>query len=216
VYWQSPGRSASRRFDLARGSFPPRSTRVSLNASLWSVGQDGSELDEAQIREFLTTEYPRLVGAVALIAGSRALAEDAVQEAVARAWERSERGERIESLGSWVMTVAINLSRSAWRRRRVERRAHERLGERAAAPADPGVSAPELVDLRRAMGELPRRQREVVVLHYYLDLPVATIGAALGVDVGTVKTSLFRARRSLAAALGVADADAVEGEPERA
>jgi RNA polymerase sigma-70 factor (ECF subfamily) len=199
-----------------QGSFPPRSTRDSLNASLRGVGRDGSQLDERQIREFLATEYPRLVGAVALLAGSRALAEDSVQEALVRAWERSERGERIESLGSWVMTVAINLSRSAWRRRRVERRARAKLGERMAAPMDPGTSAPELVDLRRAVDALPRRQREVVVLHYYLDLPVATIGVALGVDVGTVKTSLFRARRSLAAALGVADAEHEEEEPDRA
>jgi RNA polymerase sigma-70 factor (ECF subfamily) len=174
------------------------------------VGRDGPQLDEERIREFVATEYPRLVGAVALVAGSRALAEDAVQEALARAWERTDRGERIESLGSWVMTVAINLSRSAWRRRRVERRARERVGERAAPPVDPGASTPELVDLRRAIEALPRRQREAVVLHYYLDLPVASIGAALGVDVGTVKTSLFRARRSLASALGVSHQEEVE------
>jgi RNA polymerase sigma-70 factor (ECF subfamily) len=178
---------------------------------LRSVGRNGPQLDEAQIREFLATEYPRLVGAVALIAGSRWLAEDAVQEALARAWERSDRGERIESIGSWVMAVAVNLSRSAWRRRRVERRARERLAGGAAAAADPGASSPELVDLRRALEALPRRQRESVVLHYYLDLPVAEIGTVLGVDEGTVKTSLYRARRSLAAALG-----ASEEEPDRA
>jgi RNA polymerase sigma-70 factor (ECF subfamily) len=59
---------------------------------------------------------------------------------------------------------------------------------------------------------LPRGQREVVVLHYYTDLPVATIGAVLGVDEGTVKTSLFRARKALAAALHVADAEIEEPE----
>ena len=59
-------------------------------------------LDEGTIREFLVATYPRLVAAVALISGSRAAAEDAVQEALARAWERSERGEQIESLPAWV------------------------------------------------------------------------------------------------------------------
>jgi RNA polymerase sigma-70 factor (ECF subfamily) len=154
-----------------------------------------------------------LVGAVALIAGSRAPAEDAVQEALARAWERTERGERIDSLGAWVMTVAINLTRSAWRRRRVERRAGKQLAERTARPVDPAAVSSELVDLRRAIDSLSVRQREVVVLHYYLDLPVAAIGAALEVDVGTVKTTLFRARRALAATLGVED---FEEEPDRA
>jgi len=176
------------------------------------VGEDGCELDETQIREFLATEYPRLVGALALIAGSRAVAEDAVQEAVARAWERSDRGERINVLASWVMTVAINLTRSAGRRRRVERAARASLAQRASLPRDPGASSPELVDLRRAVDALPRGQREVVVLHYYADLPVATIGSVLGVDEGTVKTSLFRARKALATTLRVADTEIEEPE----
>ena len=51
------------------------------------------------------------MAAVSLACGSRAAAEDAVQEALARAWERSERGEHIESLRAWVMKVAINLVR---------------------------------------------------------------------------------------------------------
>lgn len=48
--------------------------------------------DEIAIREFLYTGYPRLVAAAALASGSRPAAEDAVQEALLRAWERSEKG----------------------------------------------------------------------------------------------------------------------------
>ncbi|TMK96344.1 MAG: SigE family RNA polymerase sigma factor, partial [Actinobacteria bacterium] len=66
-------------------------------------------MDEQTIRGFLATDYPRLVAAVSLACGSRAAAEDAVQEALARAWER---GEHIEALRAWVMKVAINLVRS--------------------------------------------------------------------------------------------------------
>ena len=89
-------------------------------------------LSEADIREFLDTAYPRLVTAVALVSGSRAAAEDAVQEALARAWERSERGEAIESLPAWVTRVAMNLSKSRLRRRvpngeRASGRFHARL-----------------------------------------------------------------------------------------
>jgi endonuclease YncB( thermonuclease family) len=54
-------------------------------------------LDDETIREFLETTYPRLVAAVALVAGSRDAAEDAVQEALARAWERAGT-EQIRSL----------------------------------------------------------------------------------------------------------------------
>src|SRR5213594_2754877 len=92
----------------------------------------GRDLDELTIRAFLATEYPRLVAGVALACGSRAAAEDAVQEAVARAWERSERGEQIESLRAWVMKVSINLVRSGFRRMLAERRARERMAARRA------------------------------------------------------------------------------------
>ena len=58
------------------------------------------------------------------------------------------------------------------------------------------------VDVERALGTLPRREREVTVLRYYLDLDVAAIATTLRVSDGTVKTLLHRARRHLAAALG--------------
>jgi RNA polymerase sigma-70 factor (ECF subfamily) len=53
-----------------------------------------------------------------------------------------------------------------------------------------------------ALAGLPRRQREVTVLRYYLGMNVAETASALGVGEGTVKTSLHRARIALAAALG--------------
>jgi RNA polymerase sigma-70 factor (ECF subfamily) len=86
-------------------------------------------VDETEIRLFLRDTYPRLLGAIALVTGDLAAAEDAVQEAIVRAWERSERGERIDALDRWVAAVAMNLSRSRLRRLRVERLAdfEERL-----------------------------------------------------------------------------------------
>ena len=71
-------------------------------ARLWVGDGRGPQLDESTIREFLATDYPRVVAGVALACGSYPAAEDAVQEAVARAWERSGRGERIESPKAWV------------------------------------------------------------------------------------------------------------------
>ncbi len=163
---------------------------------------EGSYLDEPAIREFLATEYPRLVAAVALISGSRAIAEDAVQEALARAWERSEHGERIESLRAWVMTVAINLVRSGFRRLMAERRARHRI-EAERLIRDLGHrGSEELVDLRRALSRLPRRQREATVLRYYLDLDVAEVARVMGMAEGTAKTTLHRARLALARSLG--------------
>ncbi len=151
-------------------------------------------MDEADIRLFLRDGYARLVGAVALVTGDLATAEDAVQEAVVRAWERSDRGEQIVALDRWVAAVALNLSRSGLRRLRVERLARPKLIE-AATIDSPSEDA---VDVRLALASLPRRQRETAVLRYYLDLSTEEIAEAMGTSEGTVKSQLFKARAHLA------------------
>ncbi|HJS26872.1 MAG TPA: sigma-70 family RNA polymerase sigma factor [Actinomycetota bacterium] len=159
-------------------------------------------VDEVAIREFLHTAYPRLVAAIALSCGSRPAAEDAVQEALLRAWERSEEGEEIDSLNAWVTTVAMNLARSGLRRLRSERRAKARL-----SGPSPARDADRAIDVERALATLPRRQREAVVLRYYLQFDTREVGRALGIDEGTVKSTLSRARAALARELGVTEAE---------
>ena len=156
-------------------------------------------VDEIALQEFLHTAYPRLVAAVALVCGSRPAAEDAVQDALLRAWQRSERGEEIESLNAWVTTVALNQARSGLRRVLAERRARSRLGH------DVSVATPsgERIDVERALTALPRRQREAVVLRYYLQFDTREVAAALSVNEGTVKSTLFRARATLAELLDI-------------
>jgi RNA polymerase sigma-70 factor (ECF subfamily) len=154
-------------------------------------------LDEVTIRQFLHNAYPKLVAGVAVVAGSRPVAEDSVQEALARAWERSERGEEIRNLEAWVTTVAMNLARSGLRRLRSERAMRERLGDR-----EPTAAPETRVDVVRALSALTRRQREATVLRYYLGYDVKEIAEILGVREGTAKTTLHRARQALALRLG--------------
>ncbi|MGZ8582242.1 MAG: RNA polymerase sigma factor [Actinomycetota bacterium] len=165
-------------------------------------------LDDTTIRELLRADYARLVNAVALVSGSFAAAEDAVQEAIVRAWTSREP---IGSPASWVAVVAMNLSRSTWRRTLAERRARERerLG---VAPTEDARAVDERVDVARALGALPRRQREVAVLRYFLQLSTQETATALGVSTGTVKNSLAKARASLAVALR--EIDDVEVTPD--
>ena len=154
-----------------------------------------------------------MVGAVALVSGSRPAAEDAVQEGLLRAWSRSERGESIDSLASWVVTVALNLSRSGVRRAVAERRARSKV----AALDEPTTSGPsgDATDVQRALAALPRRQREVAVLRLMLEMDTAETAATLGITEGTVKSTLSRAREALADALGTDDREEVSdrGEP---
>jgi RNA polymerase sigma-70 factor (ECF subfamily) len=154
--------------------------------------EEGALLDDGDIREFLRTTYPQIVGAVAVATGDRAAAEDAVQEAVLRAWQRSERGEQIDRLDAWVATVALNLSRSRFRRLGAERRARSKL------PAPSPDAVDDRLDVSRAVVRLPRRQRQAVVLRYLLGHTTAEIARAMGTSEGTVKSQLSKARARLA------------------
>jgi RNA polymerase sigma-70 factor (ECF subfamily) len=158
-------------------------------------------VDDVELRDFLREHYARLVGAVALVTGDLASAEDAVQEAIVRAWERSDRGEEIVALARWVATVAMNVSRSRFRRLRLERLARPRLADQRTAE---GPTSDRL-DVVRALAALPRRQREVTVLRYYLDLTTAEIADQMRTSEGTVKSQLSKARAHLADALALSD-----------
>jgi RNA polymerase sigma-70 factor, ECF subfamily len=160
-------------------------------------------VDEVGLRGFLREHYPRLVGAVALVTGDVASAEDAVQEAIVRAWERSERGEEIIALDRWVAAVAMNLSRSRLRRLRVERLARPRLVD---VPMTEGPTGDRL-DVVLALAALPRRQREVTVLRYYLDLSTADIADQMRTSEGTVKSQLSKARAHLGESLALREND---------
>jgi RNA polymerase sigma-70 factor (ECF subfamily) len=139
----------------------------------------------------------RILGALTLITGDRSTAEDALQEALVKAWQRSD--QPIEQLAAWITVVATNNARSGWRRSNAEARALSKIGGRAATE-QPSAREPD-DELHAALRSLPERERQVAVMHYVLDESVAAIAAALTVAEGTVKTLLFRARRHLAAEL---------------
>lgn len=110
----------------------------------------------------------------------------------------------MESLPAWVAAVALNLTRSGWRRTMAERRAGRRFPERAIRADAPRE---EHVDVARALEALPRRQREVAVLRYLLEMGTAEVAATLGISEGTVKSSLSRARAHLAESLALHDTE---------
>ena len=101
----------------------------------------------------------------------------------------------------WVRRVAINLATDG--RRRVQRR----LAVLAQLNADADAVVPPISEeglaVAAAVRTLPRRHRQVVVLHYLLDLPVQEVARQLAVPVGTVKSRLARARSALAVQIDV-------------
>jgi RNA polymerase sigma-70 factor, ECF subfamily len=170
---------------------------------------------EERIREFISHDFARVVAGLAVVCGSKALAEEVAHEALARAWEQEIEGERVDSIAAWVRTVALNLARTRRRRMLVEVRARQHLQrtlESSQWSGGPLDLADRQLDLLRAIKRLPRRQREVVALHYFMDLDGREIARSLRLSEGAVRALLFRARQSLAVSLESPHETAVEEE----
>ena len=117
---------------------------------------------------FYQASYPRLVGQLTIMTGSLEDAEDAVQEAFARASTRWARLRDYDAPEAWVRRVAFNLATSGLRRARRQLAALARLG---APPAEPARSTDRLA-IEAGLRRLPLHHRQVLVLHYGADLPV--------------------------------------------
>lgn len=157
---------------------------------------------------FYTATAKRLVATVYAMTGDVAEAEDAVQEAYIRAWQRWDRLTRDdEEPLPWVRTVAMRLAISAWRRARGRLRAQFRHGPQADVPE---LSA-DRVALMSALRELNPEQRQAVILHHLLDLPVEQVARETGASSGAVRTRLSRARKTLGARLAEPTVFTTEG-----
>jgi len=161
----------------------------------------GDELEARQaVREAYQAHYRRLVAALYGLTGDYAEAQDLVQEAYARALARPRQFLDVADPEAWLRTVAVNLARTRWRRRRL----FDTLvrNGRVARPVDsvPGAN-PNRVALIAALQRLSRPTREAIVLHHLADMSVHEVAEALGVPVGTVKARLSRGRAMLAALL---------------
>ncbi len=154
-------------------------------------------MPDDRFEEFYLFSYAKLVASLAFVTGDQELAADAVDEACARAAERLGRGRDIEVLEAWIRVVSRNVARGRFRRLGFERRARRKLVA-AWVEAEPQIDTARSLDVRAALDDLPRQQREVVVLHYFLGLSVDAIADELRVPSGTVKSALHRARAALA------------------
>jgi RNA polymerase sigma-70 factor, ECF subfamily len=154
--------------------------------------------DTQGFEEFYTATVGRMIGVVFPVTGDLHEAEEIVQEAYARASTRWARLRDYESPEAWVRRVAMNLATDRGRRLQRQARALLRAGP---PPAVPPASVEAMV-LAQALRTLPMHQRQAIVLHHLVDLPIEEVAAILGIRTGTVKSWLARGRRALAARLG--------------
>lgn len=152
--------------------------------------------------EFVQDSSPRLFRTALLLTGQdRAAAEDLLQVALERAYRHWARICRSEEPERYVRRILANASHDRWRRaaRRRERSLH--AGDAAAVIDDHAGAVADRDLLMRALAGLPKRQRTVLVLRYYSDLPELEIADILGCSVGTVKSQASRGLARLRAAV---------------
>lgn len=147
----------------------------------------------------------RAIRSATLITRDRALAEDIVQEAFVRAYERIDQLDLQRSFGPWFLKSVVNaaLKAAMQQARQVPLADDEELEARMLIDPEPGpeerLAQAELVDeIGQALDALSPKQRAAVVLRYYVGLSEAEMAEKLGSSPGTVKRHLYNARQRLA------------------
>jgi RNA polymerase sigma-70 factor (sigma-E family) len=149
------------------------------------------DVESADFDDFFRQRVRALLRTAYLLTGDRHLAEDLVQEALARTFRVWRRLAVDGNPEAYVRRTMYHLQVSRWRRKRV---AEVRTGELPESPSgDYAIEAVERLALRAALLALPSRQRAVVVLRYFEDRSEAETAEILDCRIGTVKSHTFRA-----------------------
>lgn len=143
----------------------------------------------ADFESWYRVQHPKVLAALTWVAGDVDAAQDATDEAFARAFLHWRRIGATESPGGWTYRVALNVLRRRMRRASFERNSAE---------PPPAVAPAVDRELWQVVAGLPERQRVAVILRYLLDLPERDVARAMGVAAGTAAATLAMARRKLA------------------
>lgn len=153
------------------------------------VAATAANITVGRFEDLYRCEYSPMVKLARRLLDSTEAAEEVVQDAFARVYER---WSRLDEPGGYLRTAVVNGARSELRKREVRRRVG--LDRRAE------VSEPQdyLLD---ALGQLPVKQKTVLVLRFYADMTEKEISEILGIRLGTVKSSTSRGLMKLRKAL---------------
>jgi RNA polymerase sigma-70 factor, ECF subfamily len=144
----------------------------------------------------------------AAILGDEADAADAAQDTFVAAWKQLPRLRDADRFEAWLQRIAVNAARQSLRGRR--RRHLREIPAVVAGGPDEASSAADRPDasvLEAAMSHLSADQRSILVLHHLEGRSVAEIAETYAIPVGTAKSRLFAARRSLADAIAREEAE---------
>lgn len=137
--------------------------------------------------EVFTGQYPSLVRLAAMLLNDCHTAEDVVQDAYVRVAARHYRLRDPHKALAYLRQTVVNLSRNSLRRRMLARRHAASSLPVAASAEDDAIDRFERQAVIQGLRALPRRQREVLVLRYYLECSVEETAELLGLSTGSVK-----------------------------
>lgn len=141
---------------------------------------------------FFAAHHRRVLSVLTVVSGDVDLANEATDEAFARAFERWERVSCMADPAGWVYRVAVNTAR-----RRARRRSREATLLGSAPRFGGGGEPPAMVEFWELVNGLPERQRVAVVLRYVGDLTEPQIAEAMGIRRSTVNATLNKALHNL-------------------
>jgi RNA polymerase sigma-70 factor (sigma-E family) len=147
--------------------------------------------DDAAFRDYVVARGTALLRMAVMLTGNRADAEDLVQAALAKTYLAWSKINDRAALDAYVRRAMVNTHISWWRRRKLEEFPTDELPDRAVADQSGESDMAEVV--RRALDRLPERMRAAVMLRYFEDMTEPEIAAALGISLGTVKSTVSRA-----------------------
>jgi RNA polymerase sigma-70 factor (sigma-E family) len=157
------------------------------------------EHDRAEFTDFVAAQWSALHRTAFLMTGDHQLAEDLTQASFTKAYLAWPRISRMEHPAAYVRKALLNQAMSWWRRKSSSELPTDQLQR----DAEPGFEETLAVSLAvwNAVLALPRRQRAVIVLHYYEQLSTMEIAELLDMAEGTVRSHLHAARQVLGARL---------------
>jgi RNA polymerase sigma-70 factor (ECF subfamily) len=160
--------------------------------------------DEAAFRELYRRHAAPMFGVVKRMLGrDDAAAEDVLQDAWVRAVDGLARFRGESSLRTWLVGIAINCARDRLRRSARDHARDAQLATISEIPSPPPMPARvATVDLERAIAQLADGYRDVLILHDVFGYTHEEIARMLGVESGTSKSQLSRARSTLRRRLG--------------
>jgi len=170
--------------------------------------------DHDAFAELARAAVVRLDRAARLILRDPELARDAVQEGLIRAWRDLPGLRDPDRFDAWLHRLIVNSCIDQTRRRRRRPIEVELMPIHAPAMADMTGALADREEVDGVLRRLDERGRAIVVLHYFLGMPLTEVATTLGIPVGTVKSRLHRAlgeMRSAVAAEPTADPSPMSG-----